>query len=123
VAGIIGAGNVQVHGMGDIETALWLNVGRDTVVLSPHFAGAQFDVIRGIVGSLLTEIGAPGAECVTNDDLASSVEDPSFPDVGEAFWYLARRVDASGAGSYNTDGPGQAAERDEELDQLLESCP
>jgi len=62
-------------------------------------AGTVYDVARGLVSQL--PVGGGAAEtCLATDLAAPSASDPLQPDLGQAYWYLARGRHACGTGSY-----------------------
>ena len=88
-----------------------------------------YDVIRGDLGLLRGgdgEFSSSVEACLENDLTATRLGFPDSPPLGEAWWFLVRAVDSSGALSYDSlDYPsnGQAATRDSGIEASPSSCP
>jgi pimeloyl-ACP methyl ester carboxylesterase len=93
----------------------------------PASSGAiGYDVVRGNLGPLLASGGdfaASGAQCLADNLVPTTLEDPDLPASGAGFWYLLRVVysSAGGTGSYDVAGTGNT--RDAGLAAAPGSCP
>jgi hypothetical protein len=63
--------------------------------------------------------------CLANDTPeAEFIEDRSIaPEATRMFWYVVRNAGPMGPGTYDDDGPGLAASRDDEIDDSVLGCP
>ncbi len=87
-------------------TGLALHGASETTLAWGPLPTADFyDVTRGLLSSLAP---ARYGACFSDDQLVTTVADPSSPPVGDGFAYFVRGVDAGcgGPGSYGLDGAG-----------------
>jgi len=98
----------------------------ETMTWGPQSSGTAFDVMRGDLGSLRASEGdfaAAGMTCVTDDDPLAGATDSENPAGSQGFFYLVRAVNcADQHGSYESNGPGQAGSRDDEMLGLPAAC-
>jgi len=86
---------------------------------------AGYDVVKGDLATLRTG-GFPAAitGCPHPGGLTQNFVDPAVPAAGQGFFYIARAIKMSGApGTYDTDGIGQVAPRDEPIGMSASACP
>ena len=62
-------------------------------------------------------------ECIVDDYPATHIVDELKPPEDEGFWFLVRAVNALGAGTYDSWGPGQVGSRDAEIAASPAACP
>lgn len=102
-------------------------VGVETQLSWPQAVDATgYDVVRGALQSLAANGGdfrLSTGSCLGSKLPTNEVKDSQFPTAGDGFWYLTRSVNCGGAGSYNEEGNGQAADRDPGIALSGVACP
>jgi hypothetical protein len=87
---------------------------KTTLSWSPATFATSYDVVRGVTATLPVEPGGGDETCFTG--LAqTSLVDATTPASGAAFWYLARGVNACGAGGYGQQSDGTP--------RITDTCP
>ena len=89
-------------------------------------AAAGYDVVRGkllVLRSTSGDFAEATTTCLADDTMDSSLEDPWPPPPGKVRFYLVRRVNSAGRGTYDSGGPGQQADRDGEIADGWPLCP
>jgi PKD repeat protein len=100
-------------------TGLFAHSDRATLEWDPYPAAGSYDLVRGD----LLELRAGGGDfssaqriCLVDDGPGEQAVDADVPALGQAFFYLVRATNcAPQTGSFDTNGPGQAATRDLDL--------
>jgi hypothetical protein len=85
-----------------------------------------YEVVSGDLDALRATGGFAGATeaCLTYGQPGTVLEGGEAPAPGQAFWFVARPVDAVGtAASYDSPGPAQESDRDEEIAASGYGCP
>jgi hypothetical protein len=85
-----------------------------------------YDAVKGTLSALRAtagDFGAATTECLGSSIGAGPVSDDDLPASGDALWYLVRPRNCAGAGTYDSDGPAQAAPRDAEIAASPAACP
>ena len=85
-----------------------------------------YDVVKGTLSVLRATAGdfaAATSECLGSGIAAGPVSDDDLPASGDALWYLVRPRNCAGAGTYDSNGPAQAAPRDAEIAASPAACP
>jgi cysteine-rich repeat protein len=84
-----------------------------------------YDVVRGDLGLLRSGGGnftTATAECLANDQAATTLGYAAVPAVGSGSFFLVRGSNCSGSGTYDTTSPKQVGSRDAEVDASGVSC-
>ena len=76
--------------------------------------GRERTVAQNLQGASDARLAGIAAGPVSDDDLPAS---------GDALWYLVRPRNCAGAGTYDSNGPAQAAPRDAEIAASPAACP
>jgi hypothetical protein len=85
-----------------------------------------YDVVGGRISMLVASGGnfSSATETCYADNVAStSLAIAATPALGDGLWFLVRAVNACGAGSYDSGGPGQMAPRDAGIGASPAGCP
>jgi hypothetical protein len=109
-----------------LNALLWLDLDKDTLSWGPPGAAQFYQVIGGDLGLLRSSKGdfsQATMECLVPLSPDNSLFYPVDPDVGEGFWFLARRRTTAGNETYDTCGLGQAEPRDPEIAASGVDCP
>lgn len=114
--------------MGDpgIGEALDLDMTGDVLWWSSVGGRTGYDVIRGDLGALHSSRGnfaVATQMCLTNDQAETDMPYPGAPAVGQGWWFLVRKVTASGHGTYDEGSPRQVGLRDAEIGASGNDCP
>jgi cysteine-rich repeat protein len=84
-----------------------------------------YDVVRGDLGLLRSGGGnftTATAECLANDQAATTLGYAAVPAPGSGSFFLMRGSNCSGSGTYDTASPDQVGSRDAEVDASGVSC-
>ena len=110
-----GVGGLQLAKNGQAAELAW-----------PAVIGAiGYDVVRGDLGVLRASQGdfsAAMAECVADNELATTASHVGTPAPGGGWWFLVRAA-ACGGGSYDSGAPSQQGNRDAEIESAPTACP
>jgi len=109
-----------------VPEPLLLAVGRDALTWGPPVCDNGYDVVRGALEPLRQSDGdfsVATLDCLANDVAATSVAYTGEPAADQCEWYLARRIDDDGNGSYDSAGGQQAGPRDDAIAASGADCP
>jgi spore coat protein A len=95
---------------------------------TPQPGATEYDVVRGNLTNLVSSGGnfastAVTKLCLGDNALAPPVTETATPNPGKGFWYLVRRVDGWGNGTYDTGRASQQDMRDDEIAASGNDCP
>ncbi len=144
-SGRLAIGDFDDDGIADV--AMGSASGVDVSVVLNHTAAAPRLLLRleesmvawtGVIGAQaydmvagdLTTLRASGGDfavaidaCLANDVAATYLYAPAAPSMGEGRFFVARPIFSSGPGTYDSDGPSQAAPRDPGINASSLACP
>jgi len=103
-ASSICGGGTAITVPGEIQDVTALQ-DKETYSWSPAARATAYDIVRGSLAALGVGPGDGDEVCFDNMD-APSVDDVTVPAGDQGFWYLARGINACGAGSYGTRSDG-----------------
>jgi hypothetical protein len=101
----------------------------DATLLSwtPVDGATGYDVLAGDLGELTSAGGYASlslAYCLSSGLAATSISTSDIvPGVGSGAWFLMRPANCGGAGTYDSDGAGQVASRDQQIAATAWACP
>ena len=105
---------------------LELNFLGDRLSWTPAANAIGYDLIRGSMFRLDLSGGAFNSSvesCLLDDTIFTSYQVTQVPAPSRVIFFLVRAVFADGAGSWNSDGPGEQESRDDEIAQSPGACP
>lgn len=117
----------SVTGTPDMRAA---RSGSDVELSQLVLAGgaAWHEIVRGVLSTLRNSGGdystatdSCAADNVTTDTIVVSGTPP--PSAGDGYWYLARRVNCKGKGTFDSGGTGQIGARDSQIAASGNDCP
>jgi hypothetical protein len=104
--------------------------GNDVELSQLTMAGgaAWHEVVRGTLAILRSSLGdfaMATQECVGDNVTSPTVVVPGTPAPasGDGYWYLARRVNCKGNGTFDSGAPSQSGSRDPEVSASGMECP
>ncbi len=100
--------------------------GTDTTLTwSATINASQYDVVRGVLSSLLAagDFSASVDNCLALNQSSTTAIDTLVPTTGNGFWYLVRAESVAGKGTYDEASGGQNGWRDAEIAASPQSCP
>jgi uncharacterized membrane protein len=89
-------------------------------------AATGYDLVRGSLKLLRKRFGdfsQATTDCLENDLAANSRDDADVPTAGEAFWYLVRAANCTGAATFDSGAPSQLEPRDAQIQASSSACP
>jgi hypothetical protein len=102
-----------------VAVPLVLEVAPDELSWGPPVCDTGYDVVRGDLGTLRASGGdftVSTVECVAENHATTSRDYSDAPVTpGSGYWFLARRISSTGNGTYDSEGPSQQGERDDEV--------
>ncbi len=107
-------------------TGLIYNEWNDTLYWDAAPGVNGYDVARGSLSQLRSsggDFGNAAVSCIQEDTTATTANDATPSNPGEAWFFLVRTADCSGrTGSFDTSGLSQAGTRDLELQGSMTAC-
>lgn len=85
-----------------------------------------YDLVRGSLEDLRSmggDFSMATDDCLGNELVTTSRDDPTAPDAGSGFWYLVRAVNCASMGTYDSGAASQQGARDAEIALAGASCP
>ena len=100
--------------------------GAAQISRSAIFGASAYDIVRGDLDALASSGGnftLSTTACLSNNQAATFLPDPTIPTVNDGFWYLVRPANCGGGGSYDSGHPSQSGLRDVEIAASAFACP
>ncbi len=107
-------------------TGLLFEANKQTMGWSAVLLADRYDVVGGDLLALLSSGGdftSTVTSCIENDGADALAGDPLEPGPGQGFYYLVRAQAACKSGTFNSEPPGQAGDRDTEIAASSHACP
>lgn len=117
------AGTVTVSA---IDAPITLAVAPASLSWAPTLCNLGYDVVQGDVGALRASGGnftVATQACAANNHPSTTLPYTGVPSVGDASWFLVRRVISAGNGTYDSGAASQIGARDAEIAASGFDCP
>jgi hypothetical protein len=126
VTDVQGATDTCLANVTVVPVPLEIDVDPTQISWGPAVCDIAYDVVHGDVGSLSTSGGNYSTSttgCVQDDHPSTVLPYAAIPGPDAASWFLVRRINTGGNGTYDGDGPGQSGTRDSEIAASGNDCP